>query len=86
MKTNLQDKNNNRPVSPDADGKVLVADVIQSLKYRIKKHQEYIDKESQTVVENIDCIDIATAAMERINERQVKIGELQEIIDCCLNG
>lgn len=84
MKTHLEDSHNNKRCKKDESGKLLLSDVISSVEFRIAKHREYIKRDEQVIVDNVDCSNIITNAIERINERKAKIGELQELIQHCL--
>lgn len=84
MKTHLQDSHNNKRVKKDESGKLFLSDVISSIQFRIAKHCEFIKRDEQVIVDNVDCANIVTDAIERINERRAKIGELQEFIQHCL--
>lgn len=84
MKTHLEDSHNNKRVKKDESGKLLLSDVISSVEFRIAKHREFIKRDEQIIVDNVDCANIVTDAIERINERRAKIGELQEFIQHCL--
>jgi len=84
MKTHLEDSHNNKRVKKDESGKLLLSDVVSSVEFRIAKHREFIKRDEQTIVNNVDCANIVTNAIEQINEREAKIGELQEFIQHCL--
>lgn len=84
MKTHLEDSHNNKRVTSDESGKLLLSDVISSVEFRIVKHREFIKRDEQIIVDNVDCANIVTDTIERINERRAKIGELQEFIQHCL--
>lgn len=84
MKTHLEDRGNNKKVSLDSDSKLQLSDLISSIEFRISKHYEFIKRDEKVILENIDFHDIVTSAMERINERKAKIGELREFIEYCL--
>lgn len=84
MKTHLEDSHNNKRVKNDENGKLFLSDVIDSVEFRIVKHREFIKRDEQIIVDNVDCANIITDAIERINERRAKIGELQEFIQHCL--
>lgn len=84
MKTHLEDSHNNNRVKKDESKKLLLSDVISSVEFRIAKHREFIKRDEQVIVDNVDCANIVTDAIERINERRAKIGELQEFIQHCL--
>jgi hypothetical protein len=84
MKTHLEDSNNNKRVKKDEGGKLLLSDVISSVEFRIAKHREFIKRDEQVILDNVDFANIVTDAIERINERRAKIGELKEFIQHCL--
>ena len=80
MKTHLEDRHNNKQVVFTNDGQVNISAVIDSIKFRILKHREYITKHKKTILENIDYPNIVQEAVENILERKAKIGELEELI------
>jgi hypothetical protein len=84
MKTHLEDGHNNRRLKADESGKLLPSDVISSVEFRITKHREFIKRDEQVILDNVGFASIVTEAIERINERKAKIGELQEFIQHCL--
>jgi hypothetical protein len=84
MKTHLEDSHNNKRVKKDESGKLFLSDVINSVEFRIAKHREFIKRDEQVILDNVDYANIVTDAIERINERKAKIGELQEFIEHCL--
>ena len=84
MKTHLEDLHNNKRVKKDENGKLFLSDVISSVEFRIAKHREFIKRDEQVILDNVDYANIVTDAIERINERRAKIGELQEFTQNCL--
>ena len=84
MLTHLQDSHNNKRVPMDAEGKTRVSDVIKSIWFRIDKHREYQLKDRQTMIDNADFPELAKELIEKILEREVKIKELEEFVECCL--
>jgi len=84
MKTHLEDSYNNKKIETDKNGTLLLSDLINSIQYRIDKHIQYIKYDEQVIIDNIDYTNIITDAIERINERKAKIGELKEFIQLCL--
>ena len=84
MKTHLEDSHNNKRVKKDESEKLLLSDVISSVEFRIAKHREFIKRDEQVIVDNIEYANIVTDAIERINERRAKVGELKEFIQHCL--
>lgn len=84
MKTHLEDSHNNKRVKKYESGKLLLYDVISSVEFRIAKHREFIKRDEQVIIDNVGYANIVTDAIERINERKAKIGELKEFIQYCL--
>lgn len=84
MKTHLEDSHNNKRVKKDESGKLLLSDVISSVEFRIAKHREFQKKDRQVIIDNADFPEIIKDAIERIFERDAKIGELKELIQHCL--
>jgi hypothetical protein len=86
MLTHLQDNGNNLKVEADVDGKINLSDVIKSIRHRINKHRDYIKEDKQTIILYAEFAGIVKEAVERIEEREAKIGELEELIDYSLGG
>lgn len=84
MKTHLEDSHNNKRVNKDESGKVLLSNVKSSVEFRISKHREFQMKDRQVIIGNADFPEIVKDAVERIIERDAKIGELKELIQHCL--
>lgn len=84
MKTHLQDPHNNKRVKKNESGKMFLSDVISSVEFRITKHREFQLKDKQIIIDNVDFPEIVKDAVERIFERNAKIGELKELIQYCL--
>lgn len=80
MKTHLEDSHNNRKVKKDESGKLLLSDVISTIEFRITKHREFQMKDKQVIINNSGFPEIVKDAVERIFERDAKIGELKELI------
>ena len=76
MKTHLEDTNNNKKVKLDENGKINLSDIKTSVEFRIMKHREYIKKSEQTIIDNVDCANIITLEIEKINEREANIAGL----------
>lgn len=81
MKTSLEDQHNNMKIHADENNRVKLTDVIESIEYRIKKHYEYIERENGIIRENTDSYTIIKNALERIEERKLKIDELKEFME-----
>lgn len=85
MKTSLIDSHNNKKVIPNKDGNVQLSEIRDSIRFRISKHYEFIKRDRSIIENNVDFTNIITDAVERINERSVKIRELRELLDYSLN-
>jgi hypothetical protein len=84
MKTHLRDRENNIRANIDLDGKIILSELKEIIEFRIAKHNEFIKRDKLIISENVDFPNVVTEAIERINEREAKIGELDEFIKCCL--
>ena len=61
MKTHLEDSHNNKRVKKDESKKLLLSDVISSVEFRIAKHREFIKRDEQVIVDNVDCANFPRA-------------------------
>lgn len=80
MKTHLEDPENNLVTKANHSGYVGFNEVMLSIEFRIKKHREFIEQTREQIIRHIDCTDIVSDALECIREREIKIGELQELM------
>ena len=83
MKTHLEDEENNIRIKQD-NGKILLSDIIDSIEFRIIQHKKFIKRDEEEILRHVDCVEIVSKVVERINERKAKIGELREFIKYCL--
>jgi len=80
MKTHLEDPENNLVTKANHSGYVGYHEVIASIEFRIKKHREFIERDIQEIIRSAHYSDAVSSTVERIKEREVKIGELQELM------
>ena len=83
--TTLEDPENNREVKVYANGSCSVSDVIKSIEFRIKKHREFIKRDREIIKDNVEYLNIMSDAIERIDQRNLKIAELTELLQCVFN-
>lgn len=83
-RTTLQDAENNKRVKKDESDKLFLSDVISSVKFRIAKHRQFIERDYETIQNNIGFSNIIDDALIRIKSREDKIDELNEFLEHCL--
>jgi hypothetical protein len=81
MKTHLEDPENNLVTKANHSGYVGYDEVIASIEFRIQKHREFIERDRQEIIRSVHYSDAVSSTLERIKEREVKIGELQELME-----
>jgi predicted ribosome quality control (RQC) complex YloA/Tae2 family protein len=79
-RTTLRDSENNKLISADENNKLLLSDVVSSVRFRISKHREFITRDFELIKNNIGYTEIIAEALERIKSRQDKIDELEEFL------
>jgi len=79
-RTTLRDSENNKLISADENNKLLLSDVVSSVRFRISKHLEFITRDFELIKNNIGYTEIIAEALERIKSRQDKIDELEEFL------
>ena len=79
-RTTLRDSENNKLISADENNKLLLSDVVSSVRFRISKHLEFIARDFELIKNNIGYTEIIAEALERIKSRQDKIDELEEFL------
>lgn len=79
-RTTLQDIENNKRVGKDENGKLFLTDIVNSVKFRIEKHRGFIERDYETIKNNIGFSDIIHDALIRIRSREDKIDELNEFL------
>jgi hypothetical protein len=80
MKTNLDSSNNNRQFKLDDNDKISMSELIEIFILRILKHKEYIEEYKDSIIKNIDFINMVDDLIQRIKEREINIQQTEEII------
>lgn len=84
METHLEEDYDNKRVKKDEFGKFSSSELIKSIESRIVQHRELIKRDEGLIYDGVDCVEVVTSSIERIKERNAKIGELRELIEDCL--
>ena len=80
--TTLEDPENNREITIDEFGNCSIPDIIKSIEFRIKKHREFIKRDREVIVNNVEYLNMISDAVKRIEHRTTKVSELTELIEC----
>lgn len=77
--TTLEGKENNYPLlGMIENGNIPHNKLVNSIYFRIERHQHYIKQHAQVILDNIEHSNIVLAETQKIIERQAKIHELRE--------
>lgn len=79
--TSLTDIENNLKIIHDYSNAIFIDEIKNSINFRIKKHEEYINISKEIILDNIHHLNIVQAETNKIIARKNKINELRELAE-----
>lgn len=74
----------NEEFHPNKDNKILMSDVRNSIQKRIQKHKDYINSSLELIKNENRPIDVILTLTDEISRTQIRISELEAVLEYCL--